>query len=426
MKRFLPLLVLTLLACNVIAQLTDIPPTPLPPVEEFPAEPPAAAPQAEAEAPSVPPTIAPLPPTAEPPAANPLVPSGFLVSVGDGEMVNAYNAQGQMTGSLQTPGMQMYGSGTVHVAGSAPGGVVNVPVLFQAYDESGLIRMNLGGQVQTLVSDPELAYLVGARTQPIFAFTTIQWGGDVLVSHVYARSINSGGGAWALERVDAQSYAVQPLAVQASNDQPQGVWYSLMPYGIGGDIVFSPHKGLYYLDLTAGNTENLYLTDNFNPQGFSPDLTWIAYMPAENGFIEGNNVSLTLYNLYSTASVSIPLRPSSDRGAGNVVFAPENERVAWMEGSGWMMAETPNFHAKVLIADINGNLLAELEDTRFNHIPASGHVDWIQPVGWLDAETLIVEVRAEDWNDISLARVRYDGSEISFLAAGKFVGFLYP
>ena len=424
MKRILSTLVVLILvglACNINVQLTDVPPE-----EEHPAEPLTVAPPTEY--PTVHPTITASPPTVEPApaAANSLLPSGFLMAVNDGNTVNAYNAQGQMTGSLQTPGMSLYGSSGVHVGGSAPDGVMNAPLVFQAFEENNLIRINSGGQINTLLSDPELGYLAGARAQPVFAYTTIQWTGDSLLSHVYARTIDGGGASWALERNDAQSYAVQPLAVQAADGQPQGVWYSLMPYGIGGDIVFAPHKGLYYLDITAGGTENLYLTDAFNPQGLSPDLTWVAYMPAEFGFIEGGVNGLTLYNLYSGISVSIPLRNGSDRGAGYAVFSPDNQRVAWMEGSGWMMAETPNFHAKIVIADIDGNVLTELADTRFLNLTASGTAGWVQPVGWLDAETLLIEVRSDDWGDVALARVRYDGSEISFLAQGNFVGFLYP
>mgnify|MGYP006303821269 CR=1 FL=1 len=229
-----------------------------------------------------------------------------------------------------------------------------------------------------------------------------------------------------LERVDPTSYAVQPLAVQASGGQVEGVWYSLMPWGIGGDIVFAPRKGLYYLDISAGGTEELFLTEDYNPQGISPDLTWIAYMPADYGFVEEDSANLTLYNLYSTVMVEIPLRPTSDRGAGYVVFSPNNQYVAWMEGSGWMMAETPNFHSKVLIADINGNILAELNDRDVATVAGSPNATWVEPVGWLDGETLLVEVIADDWNNRTLVKMRFDGSQMSVLATGQFAGFIYP
>ena len=50
----------------------------------------------------------------------------------------------------------------------------------------------------------------------------------------------------------------------------------------------------------------------------------------------------------------------------------------------------------------------------------------MQPIGWLDAETLIVEVRGDDWGNTSLVKVRFDGSGVEYLAPGRFAGFLYP
>jgi hypothetical protein len=238
--------------------------------------------------------------------------------------------------------------------------------------------------------------------------------------------LQGGGASWAHERIDPQSFATIPLAVQASNNEPQGVWFSLMPYGIGGDIVFPPHKGLYYLDLMAGGPETLFLTDDFNPVGLSPDLNWVAYAPTDNGFVSGQNPRITLYNLYTTVGIDIPINPASDRGAGFAVFSPDNQYVAWMEGSGWMMAETPNFHSKVVIADINGNILAELPDNVLAAQSGDPNSTWVRPMGWLDAETLIVDVRGEDWNNTSLVKVRFDGSNIAYLASGQFEGFTYP
>jgi len=255
---------------------------------------------------------------------------------------------------------------------------------------------------------------------------TTAWANDQLISRMYARNIQGGGATWSYERADPEIFATIPLAVQAANDQPQGVWYSLMPYGIGGDIVFPPHKGLYYLDLAAGGTENLYLANDFNPVGLSPDLNWVAYAPADNGFVSGENPWLTLYNLYTTVSIDIPINPASDRGAGYAVFSPDNKFVAWMEGSGWMMAETPNFHSKVVIADINGNIMAELPDNVLADVAGDPNATWVQPVGWLDLETLIVDVRGDDWANTSLVRVRFDGSNIAYLAPGRFEGLTYP
>lgn len=408
------------LACRVDVQLTDEPGAPDLPTEEAPTT----APIEEATAS---PTHTTQPPTAEPEDKGmSYTPSGFLMAVNDGAALNVYNNQGQMTGGIQTPGMGLYSSTNLHVAGPAPGGVVNVPVVFMAFDENNLIRVNSGGQMQTLVTDPELSYLVGAAGQPVFAYTVARWNGEALVSYLNARTIDGGGASWDMERTDPQSYAVQPLAVQAEDNQPRGVWFSLMPWGIGGDIVFSPRKGLYYLDLQAGGTQNMYLSEEFSPQGFSPDLTWIAYTPTNFGSAAEGVRILTFYNLYTTERVEIPFRPGSDRGAGNAVFSPDNQFAAWMEGSGWMMAETPNFHSKILVAEINGTIRAEIHDSTIAAVTGTPDATWVQPVGWLDGESLLVEVRGDNWNSPTLVRMKFDGGGLQVMAPGVFAGFIYP
>lgn len=435
-RLFVTVMVLLLasLACSVDVQLTSEPPTEVPPavqpatmtpVEQPPTQPPTEMPPTEY--PTVHPSITAQPPTVEPePATSPYTPSGFLMVAPAGESVTAYTPQGQPTGTFQTPGLSMGSYDSIHVAGGAPGAVLQAPLIFSAFDDVFKIKQNLNGQISDLVVNQDLGYLAGAPGQNAWVHTTVSWNGDALVSKLYAHGPGGGGASPLLERVDPTSYAVQPQAVQASGGEPMGVWYALMPWGIGGDIVFPPRQGLYYLDITAGSTENLFLTDDFSPQGLSPDMTWIAYIPVDFGAGQGGNTRLTLYNLYSTVMVEIPLRQGSDRGAGYVVFSPDNQRVAWMEGAGWMMAETPTFRSKVVIADINGNIIAELSDQQIAAATTTPDAVWAKPVGWLDGETLLVEVIGEDWNNSSLVKMRFDGSQMSALARGTFGGFVYP
>lgn len=416
------------LACNFVNQLSQQPAVDQPPPVVQPAQP--------VENPVQPPTDTPYPTvhptiTAQPPTptsvVNPFSPSGFLVSAGDGSSVTFYGNDGGAKGIIQSPGLNQGGfaGSNVFVAGRVTDSI-NVPVIFHSFENAAEIRQNLNGNISTIVSAAELTYMRGALGQSAFAYVTTTWSNDNLISHIYVRNIQGGGASWSHERVDPQIYATIPLAVQAANNEPQGVWYSLMPFGIGGDIVFAPHKGLYYLDVSAGGTDTLFLVDDFNPVGLSPDLNWVAYAPADNGFVSGENPTLTLYNMYTAVSVDIPINPASDRGAGNAVFSPDNQYVAWMEGSGWLMAETPNFHSRVVIADIHGNILAELADNALAGYSADPNSYWVQPMGWLDAETLIVDVRGDDWSNTSLVKVRFDGSTIAYLAAGRFEGFTYP
>jgi hypothetical protein len=73
------------------------------------------------------------------------------------------------------------------------------------------------------------------------------------------------------------------------------------------------------------------------------------------------------------------------------------------------MAETPNFHSRVRIADRRGGILSELPDSTFASVAADPTANWVVPVGWLDAETLLVQVSG-DADLPTLEKVQFDGS----------------
>jgi len=68
----------------------------------------------------------------------------------------------------------------------------------------------------------------------------------------------------------------RPLAVDAEAGRLKGVWYTMSAWGIGGDIVFEPRKGMKYLDMSNG-TVNEILNRNMAAWDISPDRTWVAY-----------------------------------------------------------------------------------------------------------------------------------------------------
>lgn len=124
-------------------------------------------------------------------------------------------------------------------------------------------------------------------------------------------------------------------------------------------------------------------------------------------------------------SVCFPLLPQSDRGAGSAVFSPDNRYVAWMEGSGhWIMRAKPTFQAYVRIASTSGEIITEFPVSAINSIGGVTHVFWMEPVGWLDEQTLILQIGPNAWNPVALARINYDGSGLAYLAPGIFAGFL--
>jgi hypothetical protein len=216
-----------------------------------------------------------------------------------------------------------------------------------------------------------------------------------------------------------------PLSVQAENDEISAVFYTLIPWGIGGDIVFPPRKGLFQIDLESYG-ETLHLTEDFNPIGMSPDSSFVAYT-TQNNMVDDPNTQVTIYNLIDTTGRYIDLASDSDRGAGYAVFSPDNHYVAWMEGAGWMMAETPNFHSRVRVVNVTaGTLTADLPDSIFSSIGSAPSIRTVRPVGWLDGEYLLVQAIGDDYNNPQLIKVRYDGTDMSYLTTGTFLEFLYP
>ena len=230
---------------------------------------------------------------------------------------------------------------------------------------------------------------------------------------------------WVRDRVDPQGWAMVPVAVRAEGDMVQSIFYTLEPWGIGGDIVFPPRKGLFQFNL--GTMEDrLLLTENFNPLGLSPDTTLIAYTEVNNTRSDGTPVNINLYDLNTTVMVSIPLRPESDRGGGYAVFSPDNQFVAWMEATGMLMSEAPSFTTRVRVADREGDLLAEVPVSDLGSVAADPTARWAVPAGWLDGENLLVQVQGDNWELPALVKLRFDGSSLTYLASGRFVDFIYP
>lgn len=351
---------------------------------------------------------------------SPYLPVGFVADTHDGIGLTLFDLRGQPLTELNTPGQTFEGSPfSVHVAGGMGGGGWP-PLIYYTYDNGGWLMLNVDDQVSKLVSAPDLVNLFGAPGQPILAYSTIEYVSNGTRNRLYVGRFDSLANAQpVLDVVDPEAWAVKPLAVVVEEGKPVGVWYTSQAYGIGGDIVFEPRRSLNYLNLVNG--DNLtYYGKEISPSALSPDLTWVAYT------VGYGQLPLAVDNLYdSLGPVTIALLPDSDRGAGNAVFSPNNEYVAWKEGSGWIMADVPNFHATIRIATTSGAITAEIPDSVLADVLGK-KVEWATPVGWLDNETLILEVRLGSWGNVSLLRVRFDGSGMTYLAPGSFVGFLFP
>jgi hypothetical protein len=312
--------------------------------------------------------------------------------------------------------------GMVHIAGTVPEGALTVPVVY--YDgEQRALQLVSGSVVSTVVSVPNLIDLVGAPGQPVLAYTALEPTERGLRSHLYAGALpDLAAAAPALSVTSLESEALHPLAVRTEGGQPAGVWYTYEPYGIGGDIVYPPRSGLYYLDLATGASIKV-LPPEMRPSSLSLDQAWIAFVPGPRG-------PLTIRDLATGQEVAFPLLPGSDRGAGTAVFAPDDHYVAWMEASGSMWADPSTFRATVRIASTSGDLIA---DVPADEIPASilagmsGTEDmWLVPAGWLDEDTLLLQVTLGSPERSVVLQTSDDGIDLAYLAPGILAELLYP
>mgnify|MGYP000583775895 FL=1 len=313
----------------------------------------------------------------------------------------------------------------LHIAEKIPDGGTNLPLIYYSFEQNNSILSYSYGQTITLKSVPYFAGMVGARSQPVIAYTTAEFGDDALISNLYLGSPGTlPTGEPVLSDFDPQGWALRVVAIDMDGDQPVGVWYTKQPWGIGGDIVFQPGRTLSYLDLNS-RAAYQYLGAEANPSVLSADRKWVAY--TNDSSVEAGGGAMALRNFETGNNISFPLLEAVDqRGAGEASFSPSNQYLAWMEANGWQMSETPNFHSLVRVGNLNGNVVAQFADTAFLTVSGMSTIQRVEPVGWIDDNTLVVMVRGEYWDDAVLVMIDISSQSMNLLARGVFVDFTYP
>jgi hypothetical protein len=375
-------------------------------------------PTAEASAvPTLPPE-----PSAQPVSTG--LPAGFVAN--NNGSLQFYNSDGQTLFSMSAPDEPGMGADDVHIAGKYVAGTSGMPLIYHSFMSSQngeTLKLLNGNEPASILLNAEgFIAMAGAPGSPVFSYSTVDYQ-NLGQSFLFVGTLAALPTSPVLTKNDPDTgWVLKPLAVKVENFQPVGVWYTTIAYGIGGDIVFEPRRGLYYLDL-ATSTKKEVLSTDFSPSGLSFDQNWVAYN-AYGSISESS--TLMLRNLATGASASFPLKAVTDpRGAGDAVFSPGERYLAWMEGSGWQMAEVPTFHALVRVGDLQGNVVAEFPDTALQAVSGFGSVGWAEPAGWLDDQTLIILVRGEQWDQAALLRVDMNSGTPSYLAPGTLIGLFY-
>jgi hypothetical protein len=338
-----------------------------------------------------------------------LLPSGFVVRTNSAS-IQFYSLNGSVTGSLTTSTLMYFGPQSLHVAGGTSAGIP--PVVYIEGNFSGVshIFQNTGGLETVLVSISGFDFfsMAGAEVSPYFAYTTATIVSADLLNRLYVGTPATIGTATPVVDITGGSQALKPLALDMAGGIPIGVWYTGYQFGVGVGA-FEPCERLVYLDLNTGVSSELLGNGFYFPQ-LSPDHTWVAYTGGE---------MLTILNLVTGANYTFPV-VSGQPGDG--VFSPDNTYVAWMEASGEIMGDTPNFQTMVRVGTTNGLLFADYPAQDFN-TTANFTVIRARPVAWLDNDSVLIQVG----NDTNNAVLRLDlPSTLVYIASGSLVSLTYP
>jgi len=359
------------------------------------APPPDVQPSTPADVPDVPPAIEPPP---QPPAISNL-PVGFVTATE--ETLSFFDQNGAQISQLQLTQLTYPERSRIHIAGSMPASGQAVPLLYFSYENGeSLLFRDGAGQVFALFNGSSFLGLTGVTGQPIVAFSQAEYLDTALRSKLYVGSVQTLPSAAPVSVIDdPESWAIKPILVVAENDTPTQIWYTRMAYGIGGDIVFEPRKGLFVLDIATGQA-NTILDNNVAPWAISADRIWVAFSAAES-----QTNSMCVKNLGTGAEPCFPALPASEpRGAGNAFLSPDAQYVAWMEGDGWQMAEVPSFKATVRVGQNNGAVVADLPMNAFESAANIGPISRAEPVAWLDNQTTMSSAgRLLTWHRASLS-----------------------
>ncbi len=124
--------------------------------------------------------------------------------------------------------------------------------------------------------------------------------------------------------------------------------------------------------------------------------------------------------------MTFPVDASSDRGAGYGAFSPDGTYIAWLEASGHHMAEVPNYHSRIRVGLTTGGIVFDMDDTTIAQSLGASAIPFMKPVGWLDAQTLLVDANLNDYSIEVLFTINITSGAINKLIDGAFVNFAYP
>jgi len=354
-----------------------------------------------------------------------ILPTGVLVNPHNGIGLKYYDSTGQAIAELKTPGIDNADLATVHIAGNMSSDKNFPPIVFCSWDPDQALRVNSVDSISTLRSTNSFLALVGAAGQDALAFSEVVIENNSPHSYLYAGNFDDLGNASSVYDLNDENtnMALIPVAVDAINGNPQGVWYTKTAWGIGGvDLIYPITSGLYYLDLNSGEIQQ-FLDSQRNFQGISPD----HLMAGSVEFDFDGDRSMMVTQFTSGQTIQFQLNSTSDRGAGFAVFSPDGQYIAWLEAGGSFSTDPTDFKARVRIGDLVGkSILREITSTLIKQTLNRTDISFTKPAGWLDSQSLLIEAWSEDWEQAFLVRLNVTDGSLTPFCEGSFSGFVYP
>jgi hypothetical protein len=353
-------------------------------------------------------------------------------SAANTNLINVYDFQSNPLGSKNLSGLTWQDPGQIHFAGGYSGGLAPLPVVFHSLTNGDTLKLEQNGTVSQLVQTSGLLSIAGEKGGGTIAYSLYSTGPNGWISTLYATAYGNAGTATVrLTRDQGDGYVIWPLAVHTANGQGQGVWYTESMYGIG-NILFHPYRDLLYLNM-SNNQVTSYLGSNAVVAGFSPDQTWVAY-GQDPGATPGQPQGfLKLKNLITCQETTLTFHNSSNLGGGWVIFAPDNQMVAWLEASGSSVMQ-PVYRLRV--ARIDGTLIVDAPINNLYGLAGGVTPTWILPRGWAANHLAILEIHVNAPNSPLMVMWAPDqtqpldpvlgANQSVLLGDGSYMGFIYP
>ena len=370
--------------------------------------------------------------------------NGIITFDNGSDSIRLSSPSGEFIDEWQFPGYSFgpQSEKNFHFGGQVEKGLIASPCIFQSFlnqevhivyhEDKALVPLRKISQLINMVGAPGKALVaysfLDSQSLQAFNDNRLQAPSDaaaessepeVVHSWLFAGSPTTLGEAQAIiSSADENGLVLHPLAVKTEANELVGVWYTLEPKGVVGmgPIFFRGFSRLYYADLQTGLIDEV-LGAGFSTLALSPDQTTVAYEDAGMN----NQPIVTIHNLVNGKIKFIDALPDTHpTGVGDAHFSPSGRYLAWREVG---MGEEDLF-SMIRIATTTDDALVELDTQEITAQIDNENIHWILIAGWLDDETLLLEVSSDE--GIDLYGIGINGSGLGYLATGKFLGFTYP